>query len=252
MRKELITSSRKEFLKCLAKIIRGIKKPHPLRVAIDGVDASGKTVIAEQIAAVLKSCRRQIIRVSIDGFHNPRRIRYAGGGSLARQYYKNSFDNTALLKNTLKPLGPKGSLIYKGAIFDFKSDKKVFCAQKRAEKNAIIIMDGVFLLRPELVNYWDFKIFVKADFKTTLRRACKRDGYLFGEKKEIISRYRRRYIPGQKIYLAQAKPHKIADIVINNVDFNTPFIEANRYSASAISKKAGFNSVREVARQKER
>ena len=37
-------------------------------------------------------------------------------------------------------------------------------------------------------------------------------------------RYRRRYIPGQELYLSACKPREAADIVIDNSDFERPFI----------------------------
>jgi len=219
---------RQELIEKLSDIIINTKLSYPVRVGIDGVDASGKTVLAEEIYNHLKQSSRQIIRVSIDGFHNPKKIRYQKGRNSAEGYYLDSFNNQAVIDNILIPLGPDGNLKYITKTFNFKIDQKVDSKEETANKNAILIMEGVFLFRSELINYWDLKIFVDADFKNTMERAKKRDGYYLGEQSEIEEKYNIRYIPGQKLYIEQSNPKEKADIVVDNNDFNNPNITKNK------------------------
>ena len=51
----------------------------PLRVAVDGITAAGKTTFADQLSVALAAVGVQVIRVSMDGFHNPRSVRYRQG-----------------------------------------------------------------------------------------------------------------------------------------------------------------------------
>ena len=83
----------------------------------------------------------------------------------------------------------------------------------------------MFLLRPELRDYWDFSIFVKAGFETTLARALKRDVALFGSEAEVRRRYDHRYVPGQKLYFVEAAPEGWAKVVLNNEDVNGPIMQ---------------------------
>ncbi|WP_228288233.1 cytidylate kinase family protein [Thermosipho ferrireducens] len=192
---------------------------------MDGVDASGKTTLAEELAKELESSKRPIIRASIDGFHNSKSIRYAKGEDSPEGYYYNSFNYKALVKVLLKPLS-SGKLLYKTSVFDYKTDSNVESPFQQAASNSILIMEGVFLFRPELVNYWDIKIFVDADFKVTVERAVKRNtekDYI-GSEQKIRSKYEKRYIPGQQIYFRKASPKEKADIVINNNDFENPLL----------------------------
>jgi uridine kinase len=76
----------------------------------------------------------------------------------------------------------------------------------------------------ELVDFWDVRIFVEADFTVTLGRALTRDLELFGGADEVKDRYMRRYIPGQRLYLAEANPQAHADIIIRNDDPTRPVI----------------------------
>lgn len=213
-----------KLVKHLADAIQSIKSHLPIRIGIDGVDASGKTTLANSLADYLKSQKVDVIRASMDGFHNPKLIRYRKGRNSPEGYYKDSFNNQAIIDNLLDPLGEDGNLIYKKAIFDFKTDNEVALPAQTASKNSVLIMDGVFLFRPELVNFWDIKIFLEADFKTTIERATKRDGYYLGSEKEILAKYNQRYVPGQKLYFQEAKPQERADIIIENSDFENPEI----------------------------
>ena len=77
-------------------------------------------------------------------------------------------------------------------------------------------MDGVFLLRPELRDAWEFALFVRVSPEETLRRALVRDLGLFGSAEEVERRYRTRYLPGQQLYLDEARPLEHADAVVLN------------------------------------
>lgn len=213
-----------ELIKYLSEVILNSKRHHPLRVGIDGVDASGKTTLADSLADYLKSKNIDVIRASIDGFHNPKSIRYQKGRNSHEGYYRDSFSNQAIIENLLAPLGENGNLKYRKAIFDFKTDSEVVLPIETANKDSVLIMDGVFLFRPELINYWDIKVFIEADFKITVARATKRDGYYLGSEQEILDKYNQRYVPGQQLYFQEAKPQEIADIVIENSDFENPII----------------------------
>ena len=71
---------RLEMLAAIAERLLKIERTHPLRIGIDGVTASGKTTLADELAAELTtSSGRQIIRGSVDDFHNPPEVRYRRG-----------------------------------------------------------------------------------------------------------------------------------------------------------------------------
>jgi uridine kinase len=169
---------RTELIDYLAHRIIQIQKGHPLRVAIDGPDAAGKTTLAQELISPLQARGRPVIRASIDGFHNPARIRRKLGSTSPEGYYHHSFNYRALIDGLLSPLGPGGSRQYILAVFDYRADSAVEASAVEADVNAVLLFDGVFLLRPDLIEYWDFTIFVEADFDTTVRRAERRDAAL--------------------------------------------------------------------------
>ena len=91
-------------------------------------------------------------------------------------------------------------------------------------RSGVLLVDGVFLLRPELRDAWDFTVFVSASAGEILRRALGRDLELFGSADEVERRYRVRYIPGQELYLAKALPDLAADAVVINENPATPLL----------------------------
>ncbi len=208
----------------LADRIATIKLSHPTRVAIDGVDAAGKTTLADRLATVIRAHGKHVIRASIDGFHNQASIRHQRGNTSPEGYYHDSFNYSALLESLLIPLGPNGTREYCSSRFDYRTDSVVEPQFKVADPDSVLLFDGVFLLRSELREYWDYSIFVEALFEVTLRRAMKRDGGLFGSADEARRRYEDRYIPGQKIYLEECRPQEVANARVYNNDPANPVV----------------------------
>jgi uridine kinase len=141
---------RRELLKDLASRIAAVELAHPVRVAVDGVDAAGKTMLANELAQFIDGLGRPVIRASIDGFHNPAAIRRRRGSASPEGYFEDSFNYDALLSALLQPLGPSGSRDFRRAVFDFRADQPVETPIEHAPPNAILLFDGVFLLRPRL------------------------------------------------------------------------------------------------------
>ena len=215
---------RAELIQQLAARLTGLSLPHPIRAAVDGFDAAGKTTLAEELAEALRASGCPVVRASIDRFHNPRAVRYRQGPDSPAGYYEDSFDLAALRRDLLDPLGPGGSRQIKTALYDFRADAPVPAPQVQAAPNTILVFDGVFLQRPELADAWDYTIFVQVEVETILARAVQRDRDLFGDAQAVIERYQARYLPAQQRYLAEHRPNGKADVVVGNDDVENPVI----------------------------
>lgn len=213
------TLTRTRLIHDLADLIAAVHRTHPVRVAIDGVDAAGKTTLADELVEPLWDRRRVVIRACVDGFHRPRAERYQRGMDSPEGYYYDSFDFEALRSLLLLPLGPGGNRQYRRASFDYRSDEWLDEPVRYAPLDTVLLFDGVFLLRPELDDCWDFRIFLSADSQETVRRAAMRDHPLFCEG-SVMDRYWKRYVPGQRIYLEAAQPTERADAVVETTDFS--------------------------------
>lgn len=71
----------------LAEYLLRRKTAPTLTVALDGIDAAGKTTLADALRAELEARGQRVLRASIDGFHNPSAIRRARGSLSPEGYY---------------------------------------------------------------------------------------------------------------------------------------------------------------------
>lgn len=209
----------------LAETINQIHCLHPLRVAIDGVDASGKTMLADELAEGLnKITDRQVVRASVDDFHHPEHVRRAKGSLSPEGFYYDSYDYDTLINHLLEPLGPNGNLQYRRGSFDYRRDEPLTPRVEIASADAILLMDGIFLLRPRLMPFWDLTIYIKAAFANTVARGAARDADLFGSLEQAEIRYQYRYVPGQQLYHHETHPLDKADILIDNNKIDAPVV----------------------------
>ena len=221
-------SIRQRLLANVAQHILKLPKNRVARVAIDGVDGEGKTFFADELASVLSPSGRQVIRASVDSFHNSRAVRYRLGKDSPRGFFEDSYNYPELKRVLLDPLSPGGSSIYRTASFDYRMDSPVHAPEIRAEASAILIFDGIFLHRPELRDYWDYSVFLKVDFDVSIPRGAQR-----GEgSPDPKAPENRRYLEGQKIYLRECEPKWHATVVINNNDLGSPYFSYPRTTSS--------------------
>lgn len=220
----MTTPPRQQFLQGLARLIAGVPCSHPLRIGIDGVDASGKTSLADELVAPLAGEGRPVVRASIDRFHRPRAERYERGRQSPEGYFRDSFQLDRIVRDLLLPLGPAGSRQVKRAVFDYRNDSPVQLPEEDVPANAILLFDGVFLHRCELVSFWDATIYLDVPFEITVRRAAGRDGW----PADVEAVENRRYVEGQRLYLRECNPQAIASIVVDNSDLTRPVITALR------------------------
>jgi uridine kinase len=214
--------TRGELLSRLAEAVGSVTIAHPTRVAIDGPPAAGKTTLGDELAVVLRTEGREVIRVSIESFLLPRSQRYRRGEYSAEGCYHDSFDFDALNRVLLDPLGPCGDRRFQQAVYDRPTETALSLPVTAAPADAVLLFDGVFLLRPELIDRWDLRIFVSAAFEETLDRARTRDLALFGSAAEVERRHRERYRPSQQFYFDTVRPTDHADIIVHNDEPKQP------------------------------
>jgi uridine kinase len=208
--------TRDELLGVLAEAVGSVAIAHPTRVAVDGPPAAGKTTLADELAVVRRAQGRVVIRASIEGFLFPRSQRYRRGEYSAEGCYEDSFDYAALHRVLLDPLGPGGGRGVRPAIYDYGSDRALSLPVTTVPDDGVLLFDGVFLLRPELVERWDVRVFVSAGFDETLQRARTRDQALFGSTTAVERRHRERYVPSQQRYFDTVRPTDHADVIVHN------------------------------------
>jgi uridine kinase len=189
---------------------------HPIRVAVDGRTASGKTTFADELAGVIERFGRRAIRASIDGFRQPRAVRHRRGRLSPDGYYEDARDVDAMRRLLLDPLGPSGDRFYITATFDLERDEPLKSSARLASKDEVLVVDGTFLQRPELRPAWDFVIFLDVPEEEARRRGIERDSLTLGGDASTSELYLRRYGPAFARYEAECRPAEQADVLIDN------------------------------------
>jgi uridine kinase len=195
-----------------------------LRVAVDGVTGSGKTTFARELADAVAARGRPTAHVTMDGFHNPRAIRYRQGRESAAGYYEDAYDFAALRRELLDPLDLGGSGTYRTAVLDLATDTPVDAPAQRAASGLVLIVDGSFLQKPEVRDAWDRAIYLRASFAAARERGATRDAAALGSKADALRLFDTRYHAAQRRYLAEVDPEATADVVIDHDDPAAPEI----------------------------
>jgi uridine kinase len=204
-------------------VVLAVARPHPVRVAIDGCSAAGKTTFADELAdAVRASTARTVIRVGIDYFKRAVALRTAYPKDSPDSYYLESWDNPAIRDKLLIPLGPAGDRRYRPAIMDLAGLNPIDAPDEVAPDDAVLLADGAFLQRPELDPHWDLRIYLDVGFDEVLRRGIARDQRWMGSAAEAEHRYRTKYIPGERRYVDEIRPRDRAQVVVGNEEFAAP------------------------------
>lgn len=155
-------------------------------VAIDGMQGGGKTTL-------LKHIQKRIPEVKIvymDEFYNPHGF---------------NDDHTRVKRDVFVPLKQNNTAIYK--IYDWNNDKMIDA--KPLSPGGIIIVEGIYAMEKELIDFYDYKIWVDCPADIGLERGLSRDK---GHNEKL---WREKWIPDTIRYIEEQKPYQKADIVIN-------------------------------------
>ncbi|WP_245934628.1 uridine kinase [Arthrobacter psychrolactophilus] len=185
-------------------------------VAIDGVDGSGKTSFVARLAPLILD--RPVIVIHADDFLNPSQLRHAQGRSSPLGFWEDSYNYAALREQVLLPLGSTGDGWYSTSSYDHDCDASIHPTRLQSPADAVTLVEGMFLHREELADYWDASIFLDVPFTETAARMARRDGSHADPEHPSM----RRYVGGQRLYFQAARPWERASFVVDNSDFTAP------------------------------
>lgn len=189
-----------EAISVVAEAIGRLPADRRTLVGIDGRDGAGKTTFADLLAAILN---RPVVRASCDDFHHPQAHRYRRGRESPEGFYLDSFDYASLTDRLLEPFAHGRP--FRRRAFDHASDSPVAAEIENAPADAVLLFDGLFLHRELLRSWWDLSVLLDVSPDVTAARLLHRDGVPT----------RARYVCGQAIYFADARPESHADLVVD-------------------------------------
>ncbi len=152
---------KKDQLAALAdEILHNYGKGRAL-VAVDGRHGAGQAEFADGLAETLEARGARVFRARIDDFFRPRADRERAGWLDGKAEYREAYDYSLLRRVLVDPFHTGGSTGFVLTGFDELRDQPVFQPKwMSAGFDAILIVDGVFLLRPELANMWNYSIWL--------------------------------------------------------------------------------------------
>jgi uridine kinase len=112
-------------------------------------------------------------------------------------------------------------------MFDHVTDSPLPAHTSIAGDGFILVFDGIFLHRAELRDVWDLTIFLDASFDVTIPRgAAKGPGW---GSPDMHAPSNQRHLQGQRLYLRENEPQKLANFVIDYTDLANPIVVARRW-----------------------
>ncbi|MGL1887421.1 MAG: hypothetical protein OCD76_12980 [Reichenbachiella sp.] len=212
----------KEVFAVIEERIAQIKqvKDKPIRIAVNGIEGTGKTIFAQNLTEYLNSISISAIQISIDGFHFNKEVRYKKGRDSAKGYYEDSYDEITFVEKVLKS-SQSNCPTYTKATHDLETDEYLTLPPTELNNGVVMITDGAYLLKPNYRNHWDIIIYLKTSFEIALNRGVERDKSKLGGVDKTKEKFEKRYHEASKMYLNENNPENLADIVIDNSDFES-------------------------------
>ena len=219
--------SRDTVLRHLLAELRAVRPGQRALIALDGVDGAGKTMLAHELVNLAKTAAevpghdsdRRVTAISIDGFHHPRAIRYAHGTG-PDTFYRHSYDYGAFVDSVVEPFRRGDSVV--PAVWDVDKDRPIAPEHLSLPNDCVLLIEGIFLHRPELVGLWDASMWVDVPFEISVPRGNERFAGGFDADPEAASNHR--YVGGQRLYFSEADPWEKATWVLDNRDLDRPHL----------------------------
>ncbi|GAA0393247.1 uridine kinase [Streptomyces luteireticuli] len=191
-----------------------------LLVGVDGFTAAGKTSFGHELAERVSAAGRPVLRATLDDFKRPWKDRHLHDRESGEGYYHNAYDYDAVRRLLLDPCRSSEATSCVLCSIDPLTQRDHSSEVTPLGADAVLIVDGVFAFRPEIDEYWDFRIWLQVDTELSVQRGAERDQDWAGSEAELI--HRNRYLVAERIYLREVDPLPMMDVVIDNSVFARP------------------------------
>jgi uridine kinase len=187
-------------------------------LAVDGVDGAGQPAFADGLAEAFAEDGGAVYRASLADFQRPRAERLARGNDSAQGYYLDTFDLATLTRALLEPFRTGGSAGFQLRAFDADRDAPAAAQWTTAPRDAVLIVDGVFLLRPELRGRWDWSVWLQVSPEAAFARLASEGRGDADPAADANARVREAH----ERYARDAEPRRRASAIVENSDPDHP------------------------------
>ena len=174
-------------------------------IGINGIDCSGKTTFAKLVSNYFTHYKIENVCLDIDNFNN-----LAIESETYKAFVSGSWDEEDLNK-------------YYELIINFSDTTRAVSESKK--KYSLVILEGIFIYKPQLVDIFDLKIYLDIDIslgrkRFAKRRSIKRDKRPFDIYDEI-------WMLSHLRYESEVHPKLISDLVIDYNAESQPVLHGN-------------------------
>ena len=165
-------------------------------VGINGIDCSGKTTFAKTMSKYFSYYKIVNNHLDIDTFNNP---------AIESETYK-SFVSGSWGKKDLNK--------YYELIINYSD--AIRAVSESQKKYPLVILEGIFIYKPQLVNLFDLKIYLDIDISLGRKRFAKRSS--LKQDKRPFEIYDEIWMLSHIRYESEVHPKRISDLVIDYND----------------------------------
>ena len=165
-------------------------------VGINGIDCSGKTTFAKAMSKYFSYYKIENDHLDIDNFNNP---------AIESETYK-SFVSGSWGKKDLNK--------YYELIINYSDAIRAVSEYKK--KYPLVILEGIFIYKPQLVDLFDLKIYLDVDISLGRKRFAKR--WSLKRDKRPFEIYDEIWMLSHIRYESEVHPKRISDLVIDYND----------------------------------
>lgn len=141
-----------------------------------------------------------------------------GEGALLQRASGSTATTCALCTSGFCNRSVRAATVATGRPHDLATDLPVEPPEQDAPAGAVLVLDGLFLHRDELLGTWDLSIFLQVPFGVSVARMAARDGGSADPGHSSLTRY----VRGQGLYFAACSPWTCADVVVDNANLDAP------------------------------
>ncbi|MCE5172836.1 AAA family ATPase [Paenibacillus profundus] len=178
------------------------KKQSTLLIGIDGCGGSGKSTLARK----LKEECSDVTIVHMDDFYLPSAL--IQNTPPTNKPVGADFDWKRVLSQVLEPISQDKEGHYQR--YDWETDS--LAEWHTVPIGGIVIIEGVYSIRKELANKYDFTIWVDCLREIRLARGVERDG------EAAHDMWEKNWMIAEDIYMEEHKPIERADLVVDGTN----------------------------------
>jgi len=131
-------------------------------VAIDGDDTDAADRFGADLVELLKKHGHSAFAARLADFAAPRDRRDARGTDSAEGRYRDFYDYSALRRVLIEPFRMGGSTGFVAAHYDRARERQIQAKWLTAPEDAILVLSGEYLQRPELRGLWNFTAWLES------------------------------------------------------------------------------------------